>query len=67
LFLGLTAALYRNTAYDRVVNAATLTTISTPEFFVAYILILFFASLWPVFPSLANVDASTALAKGSTG
>ena len=60
LFLGLTAALYRNTAYDRVVNAATLTTISTPEFFVAYILILFFASLWPVFPSLANIDASTA-------
>jgi peptide/nickel transport system permease protein len=30
LFLGLTAALYRNTAYDRTVNAATLTTISTP-------------------------------------
>lgn len=61
LFLGLTAALYRNTAYDRIVNAATLTTISTPEFFVAYILILFLASLWPVFPSLANIDASTAL------
>lgn len=61
LFLGLTAALYRNTAYDRVVNAATLTTISTPEFFVAYILILFFASLWPIFPSLANIDATTAI------
>jgi len=59
LFLGLTAALYRNSLYDRTVNAATLTTISTPEFFVAYILILLLASLWPVFPSLANVDAST--------
>ncbi|MFC3118701.1 ABC transporter permease [Jhaorihella thermophila] len=59
LILGLTAALYRNTLYDRVVNAVTLTTIATPEFFVAYILILLFASLWPVFPSLANVDAST--------
>ncbi|WP_368345231.1 ABC transporter permease [Pelagovum sp. HNIBRBA483] len=59
LFLGVTAALYRNSAYDRTVNAATLTTISTPEFFVAYILILLLASLWPVFPSLANVDAST--------
>ena len=63
LFLGLTAALYRNSVYDRVVNAATLTTIATPEFFVAYILILFLASLWPVFPSLANVDASTDLAE----
>ncbi|MFT5160281.1 MAG: peptide/nickel transport system permease protein, partial [Paracoccaceae bacterium] len=45
LFLGITTALYRNTLYDRVVNALTLTTIATPEFFVAYILILFFASL----------------------
>jgi peptide/nickel transport system permease protein len=61
LFLGLTAALYRNSVYDRVVNATTLTTIATPEFFVAYILILFLASLWPVFPSLANVDSTTEL------
>ena len=56
VFLGITAALYRNSLYDRVINATTLTTISTPEFFVAYILILFFASLWGIFPSLANVD-----------
>ena len=61
LFLGLTTALYRNSLYDRAVNAVTLTTISLPEFFVAYILILFLASLWPVLPSLANVDASTEL------
>jgi len=55
LFLGITAALYRNSLYDRVVNAVTLTTIATPEFFVAYILILFLSSLYPVFPSLANI------------
>ena len=59
LALGLTAALYRNSAFDRIVNATTLTTISMPEFFVAYVLILFLASLWPVFPSLSNVDAET--------
>ena len=59
LFLGITAALYRNSFYDRFVNAATLTTISTPEFFVAYILILLFASLNPWFPSLANVTSDT--------
>jgi peptide/nickel transport system permease protein len=58
LFLGITTALYRNTIYDRVVNAVTLTTIATPEFFVAYILILFFASLNNWFPSLANIDAT---------
>ena len=61
LFLGVTAALYRNSIYDRAVNALTLTTISFPEFFVAYLLILFLASLYPVFPSLANVNSDTPL------
>jgi peptide/nickel transport system permease protein len=37
----------------------TLTTISFPDFFVSYILILLLASLWPVFPSLANVTSET--------
>ena len=59
LFLGITAALYRNSLYDRAVNAVTLTTISFPEFFVAYILVLLLASLYPVFPSLANVVPET--------
>ncbi len=61
LTLGITAALYRNSFYDRMVNATTLTTISFPEFFVAYILILVLATLWKVFPSLANVRESTDL------
>jgi peptide/nickel transport system permease protein len=63
LALGISSALYRNSIYDRTINTATLTTISFPEFFVAYILILLLASLWPVFPSLANVDAATPLAE----
>ncbi len=61
LLLGITAALWRNSLYDRAVNAITLATISTPEFFVAYILILLLASLYPVFPSLSNVEAGMAL------
>ena len=56
LFLGITAALKRNTFYDKTVSSLTLTTISFPEFFVAYILILLLGTLWPVFPSLANVS-----------
>jgi peptide/nickel transport system permease protein len=63
LVLGVSTALFRNSVYDRTVNTATLTTISFPEFFVAYILILLLASLYPVFPSLANVDDSTPLAE----
>ncbi len=55
LLLGITAALWRNSWYDKGASVATLTAISVPEFFVAYILILVFAVIWPVFPSLANV------------
>ncbi len=55
LFLGITAALYRNSIYDRTVNALTLTTISFPEFFVAYLLILILSSYLKLFPSLANI------------
>jgi len=59
LALGLLAALYRNSIYDRIVNLTTLTSISVPEFFVAYILMLFLAVRLPWFYSLANVDADT--------
>ncbi len=54
--LGLMAALYRNSIFDRVVNIATLSSISFPEFFVAYILILFLSVKLGWFPSLSNVD-----------
>jgi len=53
--LGILAALYRNTVFDRVANIATLSSISSPEFFMAYILILFLAVLNPIFPSLSNI------------
>jgi peptide/nickel transport system permease protein len=55
LFLGIMAALYRNSLFDRTVNSVTLTTIATPEFFIAYILMLIFAVKLRWFPSLANV------------
>ena len=56
LGLGLCAALYRNSWFDRIANATTLSTIAMPEFFLAYIVILLFASLWPIFPGLANIN-----------
>ena len=59
LILGVTAALWRGGIYDRVVNAVTLSTISMPEFLVAYLLILFLATLNPIFPSLADVTSAT--------
>lgn len=56
LILGILAALYRNSLYDRAVNFFTLTSISFPEFFIAYILILFFAIKLGWFPGISNVS-----------
>ncbi len=59
LALGLLTALYRNTWFDRVANATTLTTIASPEFFVAYILVFFLAVKLRWFPPLSTVSATT--------
>lgn len=53
--LGILAALYRNTVFDRVANIATLSSISSPEFFMAYVLILVLAVINPLLPSLSNI------------
>ncbi len=54
--LGILAALYRYSLYDRIVNITTLSSISFPEFFVAYILVLFLAVKAGWFPSISNVS-----------
>ena len=55
IILGILAALYRNTVFDRATNIFTLSSISSPECFLAYILILFLAVLNPILPSLSNI------------
>lgn len=55
IILGVLAALYRNSAFDKAANVFTLSSISSPEFFLAYVLILFLAVLNPVLPSLSNI------------
>jgi len=55
--LGILAALYRNTIYDRAINVFTLTSISFPDFFVAYILILYLSVDLGIFPSISNVSS----------
>lgn len=61
LILGLLAALYRNSIFDRGINLFTLTSISFPEFFVAYILILLFAVKTGWFPGISNVSTDLSL------
>jgi len=59
LALGMLAALYRGSFFDRLVNVVTLASISVPEFFVAYILMLFLAVKFEIFYSLAAVSPDT--------
>lgn len=59
LTLGILAAQYRDSLYDRIVNVLTLSSISFPEFFIAYILMLVFSIKLKWFPSLSIVDLST--------
>lgn len=54
LILGVFAALFRNSIYDRSINIFTLSSISCPEFFLAYILALFLAVLNPILPTLST-------------
>ncbi len=54
LALGIFAALFRNSFFDRFANASALTSISFPEFFVAYILIFLLAGRGGLFPSMAS-------------
>ena len=63
IFLGMMAALYRETVFDKVISMTTLTTISFPEFFVAYILIVVFSVHWSVFPSISNISPDMPLGR----
>lgn len=55
IILGVVVALLRNSIFDRVANVATLTTISSPEFFLGYILILYLAQMAGWFPTNARL------------
>lgn len=57
ILLGLLAAIRQESVFDRVVNAVTLATISVPEFFIGYVLIIVFAVKLDWFPSLAMISA----------
>lgn len=55
---GLLAALWRGGWFDRIVNIATLSAISFPEFFIAYILMFWLSVRMGWLPSIADPGAS---------
>lgn len=58
VLLGMLAAFYRNTLFDKSISIITLTFISFPEFFIAYILIVVFSVHFNIFPSMATINES---------
>jgi len=61
VLLGVLVALFRNSLFDRVANVVTLTSISSPEFFLGYILILYLAVETGYFPAIAKLSADMTL------
>ena len=63
IVLGVLAALFRNSLFDRVANVGTLISISSPEFFLGYILILYLAVNTGYFHSIATLDDDMVLSE----
>ncbi|MFP1788898.1 ABC transporter permease [Lonsdalea quercina] len=59
--LGIACAIWRGSLFDRLANSLTLLSISVPEFFVGYLLVIFFAIHFAWFPSLAMVSPDDTL------
>lgn len=59
--LGLLAAISASSPFDRAVNVATLITISVPEFFIGYVLILVLAVQLGWLPSLSSISPDMSL------
>lgn len=62
VLMGIAAALYRNTFFDKVLSMTSLSMISFPEFFMAYILIALFSVKLAWFPSIANINEQMSFA-----
>lgn len=63
ILLGIIAAFYRNSLYDKIISTTTLSFISFPEFFIAYILIMLFSVKLSIFPSMAMINENMNIAE----
>lgn len=56
--LGVIAALHRNSVIDHAISTSTLAAISSPEFFVGYVLMAVFSVNLNWLPAISDVDSS---------
>lgn len=66
IFLGMVAVHYRDGFVDKMISITTITTISLPEFFIGYLLILYFSVTWNILPSSSVVFESMTLSERLT-
>ena len=55
ILLGVTAALFRDTLFDKAISTLSLATVSVPEFLLGYLLVLFFAVWVHFFPPISDI------------
>ncbi len=58
LGLGIIAGLRKDSLVDKAITMTTLLGISVPEFVIGSVLIILFASLWPILPATSLIDPS---------
>ena len=58
LGLGIVAGLRKDGPIDKAITMTTLLGISVPEFVIGSVLIILFASLWPILPATSLIDPS---------
>src|SRR5580704_8514244 len=58
LTLGITSAIWRGSAYDRLVSLATLSAVAVPEFFIATLAVVIFAVHLHWLPALSSSPSS---------
>jgi peptide/nickel transport system permease protein len=56
LGLGIVAGLRKDQPVDRAITVTTLLGISVPEFVIGSVLIIVFATIWPVLPAMSLID-----------
>ena len=58
--LGVAAALFRDSLFDKAINVASLTAVSLPEFLLGYVLVLLFAVWVHLFPPISDIKDQAA-------
>lgn len=56
LVLGIIAGLRKDRPSDKLITVTTLLGISVPEFVIGSVLIMLFASIWPILPATSMID-----------